>query len=209
MGISRGTLVARCRSWYTLRSMSHRLPLVPLALLAVLAVLAAAPSHAAARRPLVASWAMAPNDPGTLASLVPHHDDLGGRTVRDIVRVTLGGSALRIRVSNLLGTRPLTIDDARVARSAGGAATSGPGRRLTFGGRGRITIPAGRQVVSDVTAFEVQAEQDLAVSVHGAGVTGTVTAGGSLFHTTYLSPPGDAAASTSAARFPDTAKVWY
>ena len=152
---------------------------------------------------------MAPKDPGTLAALVPYDDDVGGHTIRDVVRVTLDGSAVRIRLSNLLGSRPLTIDHARVARSAGGAATSGRSRRLTFGGRPRITIPAGRQVVSDLAAFRVRAGRGLAVSLYSAGATGTVTAGGSQFHTNYLSPPGDAAASASAADFPHAAKAWY
>lgn len=44
------------------------------------------------------------------------------QTVRQVVRVTGGGSAARIKLSNRYGERPLRISGATIARSAGGAA---------------------------------------------------------------------------------------
>jgi len=77
--------------------MSHRLGTVFVALL--LASVCAAPAHAASPRPLVAAWAMAPQAPGALAPAIAFNDEVGGRTVRNLVRVTLDGTAVRIRLS--------------------------------------------------------------------------------------------------------------
>jgi lysophospholipase L1-like esterase len=195
-----------CLTWYKCCMSSLR----RYALLTAIAIGLLLPTVAsAAARPLVAGWAMAPKDPGRLAVLIPHHDDIGGRTVRDVVRVTLDGSALRIRLSNLFGSRPLVIDAARVARSAPAGATTGPSRRLTFHGKARVTIPVGGQVASDVAPLAVRSGQDLAVSLYSAGPTGTVTAGGSQFHTNYVSESGDHTASGASGDFPEAARAWY
>jgi lysophospholipase L1-like esterase len=140
---------------------------------------------------------------------MPFYADIGGRTIRDVVRPTLSGSAARIRLSNLFGARPVTFTDVRIAPSAGGGATDGPGRRVTFHGRTRVTIPVGGQIASDVVAMPVQSARDLAVSLYSPGLTGTVTAGGSLFHTNYISNPGDTAVSSAGSSFPNVSQVWY
>ena len=47
---------------------------------------------------------------------------LGGQTVRMIARVSLGGEALRVRLSNAYGSRPLPVGAAHIAiRNAGAA----------------------------------------------------------------------------------------
>jgi lysophospholipase L1-like esterase len=148
-------------------------------------------------------------DPGSLSAAVPFYADIGGRTIRDVVRPTLTGSAVRIRLSNRFGTRPLTFTDVRIAPSAGGGATRGLGRRIAFHGRTRVTIPVGGQVASDLVPLHVQAGRDLAVSLYAPGPTGTVTGGGSLFHTNYISDQGDTAASASASSFPTVSHTWY
>jgi hypothetical protein len=69
------------------------------------------------------------------------------QTLRQIVHVSLGGTGLRVRLSNEYGDQPLVIDEARVARrparADGSEIAPGTDRRLTFGGRSSITIPAG------------------------------------------------------------------
>jgi hypothetical protein len=63
--------------------------------------------------------------------------------------VSIGGRALRVRVSNAFGQTDLTLAAARVARSAGrGAIQPATDRALTFGGRSSVTVPAGALVVS-------------------------------------------------------------
>ncbi|HUZ10413.1 MAG TPA: GDSL-type esterase/lipase family protein [Acidimicrobiales bacterium] len=88
-------------------------------------------------------------------------------TVREVATLKIGGSALRIRISNLFGNQPLVVGDATVAVDAGGA-TLAPGtlRPLTFGGNPGVTIPIGGFVYSDPVPMTASAGQVVAASVY-------------------------------------------
>jgi hypothetical protein len=131
-------------------------------------------------------------------------------SLRQIVRVSLGGSRLRVRLSNAFGTTPLVVDAASIAKAQGPGL---PGidersaRALTFSGRTSVMIPAGAEYYSDPVALEHAAASDLAVSMYFRGEPIRQT-----------SHPGSRATSfvargnriTSAA-WPDATKVvhWY
>jgi lysophospholipase L1-like esterase len=118
-------------------------------------------------------------------------------TLRMIPRVSIGGSRLRVRISNAYGIRPLAIGAACVGvRSSGPAVVPGSNRRLAFGGETSATIAAGALIVSDPVELAVAPLSDLAVSVHlpddlpvSFGITGRYAR-----QTNYVSPPGDFAA---------------
>ncbi|WP_393059122.1 SGNH/GDSL hydrolase family protein [Streptomyces sp. LN549] len=128
-----------------------------------------AAASAATHRPTTPSWtgtwATTPTE--TPASDTTAFED---ETLRQTVRVSIGGDRVRIRLSNEFGDRPLVIGEARVARPA----TGGPDSRidprtdrpLTFGGRTSVTIPAGAPALSDPVALRVPAGSDLVVSIH-------------------------------------------
>jgi len=66
-------------------------------------------------------------------------------TLRMIVRPTLSGSAVRVRVDNTFGTAPLTIGAAGVGISlARRGLVEGTSVKLTFGGSPSVTIQAGK-----------------------------------------------------------------
>ncbi|MFS0695720.1 SGNH/GDSL hydrolase family protein [Streptomyces nitrosporeus] len=92
------------------------------------------------------------------------------QTIRQTVRVSIGGDRVRVRLSNEFGTGPLTVSEARVARGAddGPASRIDPrtDRRLTFGGRTSVTIPVGAPLVSDPVTLRVPAGTDLVISLH-------------------------------------------
>src|SRR5256885_11504572 len=89
----------------------------------------------------VGTWTAAPA-PAEGAAFSNH-------TLRMIPRVSLGGSRLRVRISNACGTRPLAIGAACAGlRSSGPALVPGSNRRPTFGGERTATIAAGRLVVT-------------------------------------------------------------
>src|SRR5580704_8407035 len=91
---------------------------------------------------------------------------LTNATVRMIVRPTLQGNAVRIRLDNTFGTTPLTIGAGYVGISlAGRGLVEGSNVKLTFGGSPSITIAAGQRVLSDQATFRVEAWQDVAVSL--------------------------------------------
>ncbi|MEA3015058.1 MAG: hypothetical protein QOD42_3603 [Sphingomonadales bacterium] len=95
--------------------------------------------------------------------------DLTDATVRQVVRVSLGGERIRIRLSNRFGTRPLRIQSVQVARSADPATARiapGSGRAVTFAGHDAVTVPAGAEAVSDPVDLSVPPLGHLAISFY-------------------------------------------
>lgn len=93
-------------------------------------------------------------------------------SLRQIVRVSLGGGHVRVRLTNAFGTGPLVVDAASVAIAlAPGRADvdAASVRALRFGGQASVTIPAGAEYLSDPVALPVTAGADLAVSLHFTG----------------------------------------
>jgi len=116
----------------------------------------------------VASWGTAQMEPG--AEHVLAAEAWRDATLRQVVRVSLGGELLRVRFSNAFGTTPLLIEGAAVALSsgAGGAIDPASSRPLRFNGAAAVTIPAGAEYLSDPVALPHAAGADLAVSTHFA-----------------------------------------
>ncbi|MCU7728092.1 SGNH/GDSL hydrolase family protein [Actinoplanes sp. KI2] len=112
------------------------------------------------------------------------------QTVRMLVHPTIGGSALRVRLSNTFGAADVAFGAVGVARAvASGAAdlVAGTQRRVTFHGRGAVTVRKGESVVSDPVPLAVAYGQDLAVDVYvtsggdAAAITGHDAAQGTQF----------------------------
>jgi len=130
-----------------------------IAALALAAVAAAASVRAAEQGPWTGTWGASPS-----AATDPQVANL---TFRHVLRISTGGSSVRIRLSNELGAQTVTIAAAHVAISAGGAAIqAGTDHVLTFGGQPSVTIPSGGAVLSDATDFNVPALTSLAVSIY-------------------------------------------
>lgn len=128
----------------------------------------------------------------------PSPPQLENQTVRHVVHLTLGGEAVRVRVSNLFGTSPLTIDAATIAKSAGGSAIDASSLTpLTFAGAPGVTVPAGAEQWSDLVALETEAETDLAVSFYVAGVATADTAHSLGIETTFVSSGNQVSAASS------------
>jgi lysophospholipase L1-like esterase len=166
-------------------------------------------AKASAGTPLdwVGTWAAAPVAP---AATGLSHTGFKDETVRDIVRTSVGGSEIRLRISNVFGTKPLTINDLRVALSGAGAAmVAGSSHRVTFGGRDTVTIPAGKREFSDPVKLGVGAEHDLTVSIYVKQATGPATWHPAAIASSYYSTAGDHTAAAGAAAFPHKIGAWY
>ena len=113
----------------------------------------------------VGTWAASPiaaNNPGAKFG-APGTD---GTTLREIVHISLGGSSVRVTLTNEFGLDPLTIGAAEIALSSGAASINIAGATpLTFGGQTSIIIPPGALIVSDPVALKVAPATDLAVSL--------------------------------------------
>jgi hypothetical protein len=88
------------------------------------------------------------------------------RTLRQIVRTSIGGNQVRVRFSNEYGDRPLVIGAARVAvRDSGASIVASTDREMLFGGRPAVTIRPGATIVSDPVSFTVPALRDIAITI--------------------------------------------
>ena len=104
------------------------------------------------------------------------------QTLRVMLWTTIGGSQVRVKLTNSFATAPLPVGAAHVAlRQSGGTIVPGSDRALTFGGSSSVTIAAGAEAWSDPVALNVSAHSDLAVSVY---VPSTLTP--QTFHPTGL-----------------------
>jgi lysophospholipase L1-like esterase len=111
-----------------------------------------------------------------------------GQTVRQILRLSLGGDALRIKVTNLFGTTPLTISGMRVARSTGGSSIDvSTDFAVTFSGQDSVTVPAGTELYSDAVPFGTAPLTDIAITMYFAGPTTVRTLHGIAMETPYVS----------------------
>jgi lysophospholipase L1-like esterase len=90
-------------------------------------------------------------------------------TLRQLIRTTIGGTSLRLRLSNAFGKTPLTINGVHVARAVSRSSSHidpATDRNVTFGGAPAITIPAGAEYVSDPVVMPVPPLTTLAVTMH-------------------------------------------
>lgn len=92
---------------------------------------------------------------------------LNDKTVREIVRLTAGGDAIRLRLSNAYGTIPLRLDQVSVGqRQDGNRIKPGSIVKVTFGGHPDVTIAPGAYMESDPVAIPAAPDTELAVSIH-------------------------------------------
>lgn len=126
------------------------------------------------------------------------------RSLRLVVRTTLGGSAVRIRLTNVFGRTPLTIGAARVGLRAD-KANLVPGSNLpvTFGGAASTVIAAGAQVLSDAVPLATLVGRDVAVSLYLPGAVTTPSIHAQAFQTHFISAndSGDLTAAESGTAF--------
>ena len=136
----------------------------------------------------VAAWQGSPTPGGTFFSPgCPSDVGLNNQTIRNIVFMSMGGGAVRVRISNAGGSAPLNVGAASVAIAGTGAsAVAGTVHPLLFNGAGSILIAAGGVAVSDPVDMAVQALQDLDISVFTPGATGPSTQHLFAAQTNYL-----------------------
>ncbi len=142
------------------------------------------------------------------------------QTFRLIVRPDVWGSQVRLRLSNVFGTKPVTFDGVFVGLQLGSAAlVAASNRPVTFGSRSTVTIQAGQFAWSDAVTLpfftkmgtEALAGRKLAVSFHVVGESGPMTWHAKALTTSYLTAPGAGVKGEreDEAAFPYTTASWY
>lgn len=144
----------------------------------------------------VGSWATAPATSWPPMEGFPDSTiALDDQTLRQIVRLTLGGAQIRVRLSNTYGDVPLTIGDAQVAlRESESTTVADSAFPITFAGNTSVSIPPGALVLSDPIPMAVQPLQELAVSLYFPDQITAGTVHPFALQTNYISEPGDHAA---------------
>jgi lysophospholipase L1-like esterase len=117
------------------------------------------------------------------------------QTLRQIVHTSIGGSKVRVVLSNAYGTAPVAIGAAHIAlRDHEGTVRSASGRPLTFSGRPTMTVPANAVIYSDPVSLTVPPLSDLAIDLYLPGTTNTpatLTMHGTAHQTSYISETGN------------------
>lgn len=125
---------------------------------------------------------------------------LRSQTVRQILRVSIGGAQLRIRLSNLYGSGPVVIGPVHIALHANHLAIRPESdHAITFDGKATVTVAKGQSVLSDPVALRVAPLQELAVSIYLPGDTGPSTMHALGMSTAYVTQGGDATAAVDLA----------
>ncbi|HEX6345054.1 SGNH/GDSL hydrolase family protein [Umezawaea sp.] len=133
-------------------------------------------------------------------------------SIRNVVHTSVGGSAVRVRLSNRFGTRPAVLGRVSIAVAAASdspAAVDGTMRGVTFGGADSITIPAGAEVLSDQVRLRVPRDGNLLVSTYTPVATGPVTYHGLATQTSFFTRDGDVALETSGASYDERTSAWH
>ena len=137
----------------------------------------------------VTTWTTSPS---TLPPDEPADNALDNRTLRLIVHTSIGGEAIRLRLSNTHGDRSVTIGGISVAYQ-----TSGPeivpesSRTITFSGQQTVSIPRWATVISDPIELSVPQSTNLAVSLYLPEESGFITTHALSNQTNYVSSNGN------------------
>jgi hypothetical protein len=94
------------------------------------------------------------------------------QTLRQIIHTSIGGSRVRVVLSNVYGTTPLTVGAAQIAlRDTAAAVKPGSGRPLTFSGKPTFTIPPAAIAYSDPVNLIIPQMADVAIDLYLPGST--------------------------------------
>lgn len=121
----------------------------------------------------IATWATATEYTGK--GDMPKSGTLTGKSIRQIVHVSIGGKTLRLHLSNEYSKEPVEIKSIFIAdidescspkvEDIGIDILPKTARYLKFGGKKQLTIAAGETAVSDPLAYDLKPLQRLAITI--------------------------------------------
>lgn len=133
-------------------------------LLTFVAVALLSPLSTSAQMIWVGTWA---TSPASGPAVVTPDVSLGAEalTVRQVIRMSLGGKKIRLALSNEFGHSPLLISDVHFqGHDTKDSIIPESDREVTFSGKAAVTIPAGRFVTSDPVDFALENSSDVDIS---------------------------------------------
>ena len=100
-------------------------------------------------------------------SIICPRNRLATNTLRQVIRVSLGGEKIRLKFSNEYGNSPLHIKAAQLAVARGGSAIDTSSlKEISFGGDKSVSIAPGEVVVSDTLDYELPGLTTMAITLY-------------------------------------------
>lgn len=136
-------------------------------------------------------------------------DGFQDETLRQVVRLSTGGSQIRIEVSNRYGSRPLQVRTATIAKARNGASVDPATLRpLRFNGRTATSVAPGVVAISDPISFSTTPLDEVTVTLYFNEPTGPATYHDGAAATSYRAR-GDQSHNPRDVAFTDTSMSWY
>lgn len=108
---------------------------------------------------------------------MPPEPGLSDNTIRQIIRVSVGGNQLRLRFSNIFSDQPTVLKSVSIADVVNGSIIDKKTQKtLLFNGNADVTLNPGTDIFSDTFDFPLQAGQLLAITI-AYGKTSEKTSG--------------------------------
>eukprot|EP01030_Chromulinospumella_sphaerica_P010353 gene10353-10160_t len=130
-----------------------------------------------------------------------------------IINPTLGGQAVRLRLSNLVGTQPVRFENISIAKGNPLLPNIDESTRvpLTVNGRDFGVAMPGQELITDVAEFAFNSQEDLAITFHVAGESGPMTWHAVSFGPQYISPhnSGDVTRDSLGTSFSQVSVGWF
>lgn len=113
----------------------------------------------------VGTWATAPQT--VVKSFMPYNNNMTGRSVRQVVKVSIGGDVIRLKLSNVYSTEPVVIRSVYIAHAKDSFAIEAKSAQyLKFGGQYKTLIPAGKSIESDPLKFNLRNLERVAITIN-------------------------------------------
>jgi lysophospholipase L1-like esterase len=144
------------------------------------------------------------------AGTTPVVQAFNNQSIRHVLRLSLAGDAIRIKVSNLFGKTPITFSGVQVAKSTGGSTIDvSTDRVVTFGNQLAVTVPAGAEILSDPISLPVSALNNIAVTIYFASPTTVATVHALGRQTAYIGAGNQLSAPSIPAAAADERQSYY
>ena len=113
----------------------------------------------------VGTWACAPQTVDK--SFMPYNNQMTNRSVRQVVKVSIGGNVIRLQLSNELSSEPVEITSVYIAKAGNGPEIyKTSAKYLQFGKKRQVVIPAGKAVFSDALKFKLQPLERISITIN-------------------------------------------
>ena len=113
----------------------------------------------------VGTWATAPQT--VVRSFMPYNNCMTNRSVRQVVKVSIGGDVIRLKLSNIYSMQPVEIRSIYIAHAKDSSDTDAKtAQYFKFGNSYKTIIPAGKQIVSNALKFKLRNLERVAITIN-------------------------------------------